>query len=65
MIDLSEDFETPDMVKIPFGKYAGETVQEVWETNPRYLKWFYWETNGNDHIKNQIRNAFESAGEDL
>ena len=65
MIDLSKDFETPSTVRFRSGIYEGRTVQEIWEENPKYLQWYYWESNGAQSIKEQIRNAFESAGEDL
>jgi hypothetical protein len=53
-----EDFETPDIVKINFGKYKGWTIREIYEYDEGYLQWFYHNIDGNDGIKNQICNLY-------
>ena len=40
---------------MPFGKYKGKPISEVFRQNRSYLTWFCDEVDGNEDIKRAIR----------
>lgn len=59
MSDEYIDFDLPELTKIPFGKYRGDTIREVYEMDEAYLRWFFHEVNGNEDVKKQISQCFK------
>lgn len=53
-IELYEDRFNPFAVVIPFGKYKGKTVHEVYRESSTYLEWFYNNVDGRDREKKAI-----------
>ena len=40
---------------MPFGKYRGKTIAEIFRQDSSYLAWFYCKVDGNEDIKRAIR----------
>jgi uncharacterized protein (DUF3820 family) len=41
-------------VRMPFGKYIGRTLEEVFQENPGYLDWILSDVKGYTELKKQI-----------
>jgi hypothetical protein len=46
---------TPEEPKMPFGKYRGKPISEVFRKDPSYLTWFCDCVDGNEVFKRAIR----------
>jgi hypothetical protein len=46
---------TPEEPRMPFGKYRGKPVSQVFGQDPSYLAWFCDTVDGNEGIKRAIR----------
>jgi len=44
-----------DEPRMPFGKYRGKTIAEIFRQDPSYLAWFFCNVDGNEDIKRAIR----------
>ena len=46
-------YETALQLEITFGKYAGKTLKDIWNTDKCYIKWLA--ENGDQHFKDAIK----------
>ena len=45
----------PTEPQMPFGKYRGKTIAEIFRQDRSYLAWFFCNVDGNEDIKRVIR----------
>lgn len=45
----------PTEPRMPFGKYRGKTIAEIFRRDRAYLAWFFYNMDGNKDIKRAIR----------
>jgi hypothetical protein len=45
----------PREVTLEFGKYKGKTVEDIYDSDPEYLRWVYNNVKLNDQVKESIR----------
>ncbi len=49
-----DNMTNSDNPTMPFGKYKGKPISEVFQRDPSYLTWFWGNVDGNEELKRAI-----------